>query len=212
LLTAERKDSMPMREKISRESYLLAFLMIAWFFGAVVTGQAADKPLPTAQLPVVITTCGQSPGALLVKVLCDKNKIPAEQNELLKADVLAAKAKEGKPYKTLIITMGTSLKGMGAAGIDIDLEIKRINALIDEAKKQKLMIIGAHVEGKSRRADETDTASINAVAPHASVLIVRNDGNEDGLFTKIAEKQGIPLVGIKETLDLGDVLKKLFKM
>lgn len=199
-------------KKMFINSCLSMFLIMTCFLGPAAMSHAADKPLPTAQLPVIITTCGQSPGALLVKVLCDKNKIPAEQNELLKADVLAAKAKEGKPYKTLIITMGTSLKGMGAAGIDIDLEIKRINALIDEAKKQKLMIIGAHVEGKARRADETDTASINAVAPHASVLIVRNDGNEDGLFTKIAEKQGIPLVGIKETLDLGDVLKKLFKM
>ena len=33
-----------------------------------------------------------------------------------------------------------------------------------------------------------------------------------GFFTKLAEKNGIPLIGIKETLDLGDTLKKLFKM
>ena len=199
-------------KKMAIHSCGLMLWTMACSLGYAITGLAADKPLPTAQLPVIITTCGQSPGALLVKVLCDKNKILAEQNELLKAEALAAKAKEGKPYKTLIITMGTSLKGMGAAGIDIDLEIKRMNALINEAKKQKMLIIGAHIEGKSRRADETDTASINAVAPHSSLLIIRNDGNEDGLFSKIAEKQGIPLVGIKETLDLGDVLKRLFKM
>ena len=87
--------------------------------------EAADiKP----EAPAIVTTCGQSPGALMVKLLFKRAKIECEQNDALTADDL----KDGK-YKTLIITTGTSLKGMGAAGTDIDAEVKRIQAVIAEA-------------------------------------------------------------------------------
>ena len=203
---------MKLRKKAMMRNGVYSILLVLCLLGLLPLSDAADKPIPTASLPLVVTTCGQSPGALMVKVICDKNKMPCDQNDLLKADQLAAKAKEGKPYKTVIITMGTSLKGMGAAGIDINLETSRIKAVIEEAKKQQMLIIGAHIEGKARRVDDTDYASISAVVPNSALLIIRRDGNEDGFFTKLAEKHGIPLIEIKETLDLGDTLKKLFKM
>ena len=67
--------------------------------------------------------------------------------------------------------MGASLKGMGAAGIAIEDELSRTAALIDEARKLRIKVIGAHIEGMKRRAqgadagDTTDEQSIDAVAP-----------------------------------------------
>lgn len=192
---------------------LFLIIIVTVFFGLFQISYAIEQPtIPTVELPLVVTTCGQSPGALMVWVLCKQIKLPCDRADLLKVEDLKSKAEEGNPYKTLIITTGTSLKGMGAAGVDIDYEVARIKAIIQEAKKEGILIIGAHIEGMARRVDETDAASIALVVPESNLLLVREDSNEDGYFTKASEELGIPIITFKETLDLTDVFKKLFSI
>jgi hypothetical protein len=113
--------------------------------------------------------------------------------------------------------MGASMKGMGAAGISIDDELARTAALIDEAKKLKIVVIGAHIEGMKRRAqgadagDTTDEQSIDAVAPKCDILIVLKEGNGDNRFSDIAKAKKIPLIEVEKNLDLVAQLEKLFK-
>jgi len=190
---------------------LVLVLTLSLFLGLSQISLATEQPaIPKVELPLVVTTCGQSPGALMVWVLSKQIKLPCDRNDLLTAEDLKAKAEEGNPYKTLIITTGTSMKGMGAAGVDIDFEVARIEAIIEEAKKEGILIIGAHIEGMARRVDATDAASIATVIPESKLLLIREDGNEDGYFTKAAEEQGIPIITFEKTLDLADILKQLF--
>ncbi len=180
----------------------------------------AESPIPTTDLPVVITSCGQSPGATMIKVIFMKLKLAPgsfEENGLITADELKAKKDAGNPVKTLIITMGASLKGMGAAGISIEDELARTADLIKEARSQGITIVGAHIEGMKRRAqgasagDNTDEQSIDAVAPNSDLLIIKTEGNSDGRFTTISEGKGIPMVEAEKTLDLVPEFEKLFK-
>ena len=188
-------------------------LILGLFLGLSLITFAAEQPeIPKVELPLVVTTCGQSPGALMVWVLSKQIKLPCDRDDLLTAEHLKAKAGEGNPYKTLIITTGTSMKGMGAAGVDIDYEVARIEAIIEEAKKEGILIIGAHIEGMARRVDATDAASIATVIPESKLLLIREDSNEDGYFTKAAEEQDIPIITFKETLDLSDIFKQLFNL
>jgi len=192
---------------------LVLVLTLSLFLSLSLISFATEQPsIPKVELPLVVTTCGQSPGALMIWVLSKQIKLPCDREDLLTAEHLKAKADEGNPYKTLIITTGTSMKGMGAAGVDIDYEVARIEAIIEEAKKEGILIIGAHIEGMARRVDATDAASIATVIPESKLLLIREDSNEDGYFTKAAEEQGIPIITFKETLDLTDVFKKLFSM
>jgi hypothetical protein len=130
---------------------------------------------------------------------------------------LAAKKKEGKPFKTLIIVTGASLKGMGAAKTSIDDETDRIKKLIAEAKKMGIKIVGAHVEGMERRAqgasagDNSDEISIDAVCPVSDVLLIRKDGDEDKRFTAISTGKKIPMLSFEKNMELSDVLKNLFQ-
>src|SRR5512139_3338240 len=78
-----------------------------------------------AETPVLVTSCGQSPGPLRLTVFMKRLQIPHDLKEDASAKDLAA-----KPYKTLIVVTGSSLKGMGAAGVSIDDEVKRVTALI----------------------------------------------------------------------------------
>jgi hypothetical protein len=166
---------------------------------------------PKATAPVLVTSCGQSPGPLKITVFLKKLQIEHDYKaEATVQDV------SGKRYKSLIVVTGASLKGMGAAGVSIQDELKRTIALIAEAKKQGVMIIGSHVEGMERRAqgaapgDNSDELSIDAVCPKAQLLIVRKDGDEDGRFTTISKAGNIPLILFEKNLELQDVLKNVY--
>lgn len=180
---------------------IICFAMLCSFTYSDFSLAAEVKP----EAPVVVTTCGKSPGALMVKLICKRANLECTQND----DLIAGDLKDGA-FKSVIITMGTSGKGMGAAGTNIQAEVARIEAIIAEARSQKMTVIGAHIEGKSRRVDDSDQQSIDAVGPVSDILIVKEESNWDGLFTKMAEEKNIPLYSAKETLDLVEVFKTLF--
>src|SRR6056297_3567031 len=79
-----------------------------------------EEPL-TFEEPVLITSGGQSPGALQMMVLAKTGGI---NYEFIK-DVQPT-AENIKPFNTVIIVVGASGKGLGAAGIDVEQEIERL--------------------------------------------------------------------------------------
>jgi len=191
------------------------------FFLLFPTLLSRDTEELKADLPVLITSCGQSPGATMIKVIFMKINFedpdPA-YTTIMQAgpeDLISAQ-EEGNPYKSVIIVMGASLKGMGAAGISMDDELSRIESLINEARKQNITIIGAHIEGMKRRAqgaapgDNTDELSIDAVALNSDILVINKEGDGDKRFSMIAEKNNIPMIVVEKNLELMEKLEELF--
>jgi len=172
---------------------------------------AAQPAAPKAQAPVLVTSCGQSPGPLKITVFLKRLGIEHEYKSDATVQDVASKR-----FKTLIIVTGASLKGMGAAGVSIKDELARTAAIIDAAKKAGVLVVGAHIEGMARRSqgaeagDTSDEQSIDAVCPRSQVLVVRKDGDEDGRFTAIAKKQNIPLIAFEKNLEIEGVMKSLF--
>ncbi len=114
-------------------------------------------------------------------------------------------------YQTLIIGIGGSVKGLGEAGIDTQSEIDRINRVIEAARKQDMLIIAMHTGGHPpRRGGDLADPFIHAAAPKADLLVVRNDGNRDGLFTTIAADNDIPIIYIEQTMEVKDLLAEMF--
>ncbi len=193
-----------------RTRFLVVFTLAAAAL-VVASGVWAQPAAPKAQAPVLVTSCGQSPGPLKLTVFLKKLGIEYDY----KADA-TAKDLAAKPYKTLIIVTGASLKGMGAAGVSMKDELTRTAAIIDAAKKGGVLLVGSHIEGMARRSqgaeagDNSDEQSIDAVCPKSQLLLVRKDGDEDGRFTAIAKKQNIPMIGFEKNLDIEGVLKSLF--
>jgi len=181
-----------------------------------VHGPAQTQPVK-AEPPILLTSCGQSPGPVMLKVFLQRLKLEYELNPLASAADLKGKTQAGNAFKTVIIVMGASLKGMGAAGISIEDELKRAAALITEARSLKIKVIGAHVEGMKRRSqgaaagDTTDEQSIDAVAPNSDILLVNKEGNSDGRFSTIAAAKKIPLIEVEKNMDLLVELEKLFQ-
>jgi hypothetical protein len=161
--------------------------------------------LPKIETPVIATTCGQSPGAMMVKMSAMQAKVaPVEASKTIDAAEIAK-----ADCKTLVVTTGTSMKGMGAAGTDVDKEIARCTALIKAAKEKGIVVVGAHIEGMARRTDASDEASIKAVMPLADVILVIAESDSDGFFTNYAKELGKELIVVKDALAIGAKLAEL---
>lgn len=184
--------------------------ILAWMALGAGVVQAQESPVQ-AELPVLLTSCGQSPGPERVKFFLGRLDMEYEYLDQATAQHLI----DGS-FKSIIIVTGASLKGMGAAGVSMEDELERTATLIAEAKRQGIMIISAHVEGMSRRAqgaaagDNSDEQSIDAVMPESQLMIVREDGNEDRRFSIISDNLGIPLVLFEKNMQLGEVLESVF--
>lgn len=151
--------------------------------------------------PTLITSVGQSADGQLVKVLADRVGLAYTYETL-------ATASSVKDYKTLILVVGGSSKGLGAAGINQDQEEARAKALIAAAKDAGVKILFMHVGGEARRGELTDRfVTISAAA--AQYLIVVADGNKDGFMTSAAG--GVPLDMAETVGDAGRFLKAAYK-
>ncbi len=179
---------------------VIAVLSLALIFAVTAVAETAVEA-PVFEGPYIVTTCGQSPGAVMVSMVAKQAGFESSYVNELTADDLSP------DVKTLIITTGTSMKGMGAAGTDVDDEIVRCVKLIEAAKEAGIVIIGAHVEGMARRTDSSDEASINAVMELADVILVIEESDNDGFFTKYAEEHGKPLLKVKDAMGIGEVLQ-----
>ena len=145
---------------------------------------------------VVLTPFGQSPDAMMVKVVLKKLGVDGRLEKLLQADGLSDE-------KVLITVVAGSSKGLGEAGIDKDAEITRMKAVSEAASAKGMKILVMHIGGKGRRGTLTDTFIVEAV-PLADKLIVVEGGDYDGLFTKLVEGTDleiIPAASVRETTE-----------
>jgi hypothetical protein len=168
----------------------------------VSTGLALKDPGDDLRLegPFLVTSGGQSPGALQFTVIAKMVNIDYTFERLVKVGEV-----DISKFKTFVVVVGASGKGLGAAGIDIDVEINRVVELAKLAKANDLKIVICNLEGVSRRGVSSDRI-VTALAPFASVYFIKTDANEDGFFTELSKEAGVPLATFDVTVGLKDVL------
>jgi hypothetical protein len=130
-----------------------------------------------AAADIALTSVGQSPDAVMVRVLLKKLKLESDYNAAMTADGL-------KDAKVLVAVVGGSSKGLGAAGIDKAQELKRGLDLVNAAKSKGVKVAVMHVGGDGRRGELSDIF-IEGIVPLAESLIVVKGGNEDGIFSRL---------------------------
>ena len=115
-------------------------------------------------------------------------------------------------FKTMIVVIGSSAKGLGASGITIDQEIVRLDAMMAKAKELGIQVIAAHIEGKARRGKpgSADERSIDAIIPLADQIVVNTEGDTDGKFTNLAKEKNIPITYLDSAMDLGEFVKTMY--
>lgn len=154
--------------------------------------------------PVLITSAGQSADITLASMLCKKINLEHKA-------ISTAKESDLSGIKTLIIVAGFSSKGLGAAGVSREDELKRIKSLISAAKDKKINIVMMHLGGKPRRGNQSDEFN-KLAAEAANYMIVVKQGDDDGFFSKIAENKKIKIDLIEKIADGVNPLKSIFNL
>ena len=183
---------------------LVPALLVAFAVGAGVSSAQSALKAPIAQKPAMLTTVGQSADIEMVKVLLDRAAVPhTAAPQATAADLKSSGA------KTLVLVLGGSTKGLGAAGISADAELARAAGVIAEARKLGLTIVGLHVGGEARRGELSDKF-IRAAVPACHYVIVVAGGDKDGFLTKLCGAT-IPLDTVERMSKAVEPLRLAFK-
>lgn len=166
-------------------------------------GEAAGLTEAFAESPILLTSGGQSADYQMIGTVMGKKGMD------YRVSGLATSADIGDA-KTLIVVIGGSSKGLGAAGIDEQGEIARLDELITAAKDAGLSVIAMHTGGQPRRGDLSDKF-IAPVLERADYAIIVADGDKDGLMSGICADKGIPVDEIDSISDVATVLPAAFK-
>jgi len=165
-------------------------------------GETAEEGAVTISLPILMTSAGQSADVQMFNAIASRSGVEATARELVEADDI-----EVGEYNTLVIVVGGSSKGLGAAGIDAEQEQARVDAVIEKLK-DSVTIVVAHIGGQARRGELSD-GFINAVLPYAQYLIVVEEGDSDGLFSNYAAENNIPISICPDIASVGEVFAGL---
>ena len=167
------------------------------------SGEAAGLTEAFAESPILVTSGGQSADYQMIATVMGKIGMDyTVANLATSADLGSA--------KTLIVVVGGSSKGLGAAGIDADGELARLNELIDGAKAAGLSVIAMHTGGEARRGELSDKF-ITPIFEKADYAIVVASGDEDGLMAGICASKSIPMDSIASISEVTTVLPAAFK-
>lgn len=178
---------------------LLLFLFVVTAFSF----QEKRVPSPIFEQPLLITSAGQSAEVQLASVLAKRAGLDAKLSKL-------ARPADLENTKTLVLVLGVSMKGLGAAGLDLAKEKERITTLIKETEKRKIPILFLHLGGEARRGQLSDEL-ITLFLPYGKMVMVTKSGNKDKLFTQICAQNNIPLVEVERTVDALTPFKEAFK-
>lgn len=155
------------------------------------------------QGPVLVTSFGQSTdGSMIEQVMKRLKTVAYTYNPTATSADLGG-------VKTVVIAVGNSTKGLGAAGISQDQETARAKEFMAAAKKAGVKVICCHIGGATRRGALSD-AFADMVLPLSSFIVVKEDGNEDGKFTSFAAANNIPITLVYGSKDTVDAFKQIF--
>ncbi len=166
----------------------------------VVTIGTIDKSLYST--PVFVTSFGQSTDAAMLDTVMKRIGVDYVYNATASADAISG-------YKTIVIAVGASTKGLGAAGISEAEETARAKEIMAAVKANGIEVICCHIGGSARRGTLSDEYA-DMVMSEASLIVLKEDANFDYKFTKYAEEHNVPISLIYATKDTLTVFSEVF--
>lgn len=169
---------------------------------AAAAAETAELPAGIAEGPILLTSAGQSADVNVVQTLLKKCEIESDLNATVTADQLDG-------YKTLVVAIGGSSKGLGAAGIDENQELERVNAVLAKAEENGMTIIALHIGGSARRGTLSDKFIPDALKAADAAIIV-SEGDTDGMMQGILSEGNVPTAFVENQVGAIEPLNTLF--
>ena len=176
------------------------FFIGFWTLSLALLVLAADQQEQQFEQPLLITSAGQSAEVRLV--LAKRANLNYTLSKL-------ATSPDLDEANTLVLSLGVSMKGLGAAGVDIDKEQERVSSLLQHAQESNKPLICFHLGGEVRRGQLSDDF-ITTFLPYANVAIVVKSGNQDDLFGRICRENDILLIEVERVVDALQPFQEMF--
>ena len=155
------------------------------------------------EAPVLVTSFGQSTdGSMIEQVMKRLKTVSYSYNP-------TATGADLDGVKTVVIAVGNSTKGLGAAGISQEQETARAKEFMAAVEKKGVKVILCHIGGATRRGSLSD-AFADMVLPLSSYMVVKEDGNEASKFTTYASAHSIPITLVYGSKDTVDAFRLIF--
>ena len=155
------------------------------------------------EAPVLVTSFGQSTdGSMIEQVMKRLKTVSYAYNP-------TATGADLDGVKTVVIAVGNSTKGLGAACISQEQETARAKEFMAAVEKKGVKVILCHIGGATRRGSLSD-AFADMVLPLSSYMVVKEDGNEDSKFTSYASAHSIPITLVYGSKDTVDAFRLIF--
>ena len=155
------------------------------------------------EAPVLVTSFGQSTdGSMIEQVMKRLKTVSYSYNP-------TATGADLDGVKTVVIAVGNSTKGLGAAGISQEQETARAKEFMAAVEKKGVKVILCHIGGATRRGSLSD-AFADMVLPLSSYMVVKEEGNEDSKFTSYASLNSIPITLVYGSKDTVDAFRLIF--
>jgi hypothetical protein len=178
-------------------------ILLGLCFTLLMAPISGQETVGVFEQPLLITSAGQNAEVQIAAVLAKRAGLDFSLSK-------QAVAADLTNMKTLVLVLGTSLKGLGAAGLDLDKERERVIGLLSAAQKNQVPLLCLHLGGEARRGQQSDDL-IAEILPSAKMLIVVKTGNSDGFFSKLCQSNNIPLIEVERTADAQAPLQTAFK-
>lgn len=185
---------------------MLALLMLGSSFALAEIEGLTPLEADMFEGPVLLTSVGQSADVNIVDTLMKRAGLEARL-----APVVAAEASELEGINTLVLAIGGSSKGLGAAGIDEKQELARVTSLIALAQEAGVKILSLHIGGQARRGVLSDMFIPDAIKA-ADAVIIKEDGDAyDALvISDLLKESGTPALYIQNQLETVEPLELIF--
>ena len=154
---------------------------------------------------VLLTSVGQSADGATMETLLKKSGVEYTAN-------FTATDADLDGIGVLIVATGASTKGLGNAGISIEDETSRSEALLKACDEKGITVIMCHIGGSARRGGTSDQF-IQLVMEHSAYMIVVADGNTyDGSFSisDYCKDNSVPLTLVKSMSNVLTPLGEIF--
>ncbi len=149
--------------------------------------------------PFYLTSVGQSADVSMLAKLLDNIGVEYSLEP-------TAKSADIEPAKTVFVAVGASTKGLGAAGISAEEELSRGEEVLEAARENGAVIIALHIGGNARRGELSDRFTDLAFS-YADYIIMTQNGDEDGKYSKFAQEHSIPITFVAGISDAQEPLK-----
>lgn len=160
-------------------------------------------PRPIAEVPVVITSAGQSTDTYIIYDIA---------NQLMLRSFFMPQASDTdiEDARTVVFAVGYSSLGLKLQGISYEDEKKRIEKLIKKAKGNNLTVITV-VLGGEQPNDEKNEELLRLIGDKADYIIGLKGSYSEKTLADLAEKFNMPLTLVSKVKDISEPFVSAFR-